>query len=81
MSAFDVFLITAATTYAILVTVAVVFEFLDQRDIYGNAMRVVPLSLVLGVVFLAILILSGGKLEALKLIGKSPQTPSQTVHP
>ena len=81
MSAFDVLLITAATTYAILVTTAVVFEFLDQHDIYGNAMRVVPLSLVLGMVFLLILFLSGTKLEAMKLIGKSLQAPSGMSQP
>jgi len=81
MTAFDVFLITAATTYAILVIIAVVFEFLDQRDIYGNAMRVVPLSLVLGVVFVAILHSSGGKLDALRLIPRSSATPNPTGHP
>ena len=81
MSAFDVFLIAAATAYVICVIIAVIFEFLDQRDIYGNAIRVVPLSFVLGLVFLAILLLSGGKLEALRPISKSSETPNATVRP
>lgn len=66
MNAFDTLLITAAAIYAIMVTVAFVFEILDQHDIYGNALRVIPLSLFLAIIFIAIILLSGGKLKALE---------------
>lgn len=77
MSAFDTLLITAAATYGILVMVAVVFEVLDQFDIYGNALRVVPLSLLLSLVFLAIILLSGGSLKALVVGAKPSATTNQ----
>lgn len=72
MSAFDTLLITAAAVYAMFVAVAFVFEILDQFDIYGNALRVLPLSLLLAVLFLGIILLSGGKLKALEAGARPP---------